>query len=183
MQRHPINIDEQSFRYYYDLYFNDLCKSLNYYTSHLEVIEDTVQDVFVKLWENRENVEIAHIQTYLLTAVRNKMLNLLRDSKQFEVPLELQHIELIATEEEHTSFNEELFSFTQEAINALPEKCKEVFLLSKRANHTYKQIADEKQISVKTVENQMGIAFRKIREYVAKKAALSVMLIVAFCAF
>lgn len=169
-------IDEYTFRYIYDLYFNDLCKSLNYYTSNVEVIEDIVQDLFVSLWENRENVSIFHIKTYLFTSVRNKMLNLLRDSRKFEILLEEHHIDLNQPDEEQSGFNEELYLLTREAIDTLPLKCKELFLLSKKENKTYKQIAEEKQISVKTVENQMGIAYKKIREYVSEKVALSILL-------
>lgn len=169
-------IDEQSFRFLYDLYFDDLCKSLNYYTSNVELIEDVVQDVFVSLWEKRANVGISHIKTYLFTAVRNRMFNFLRDSKKFEVLLEEHHLDLNQSEEEHSSFNEELYLITREAIDALPEKCKEVFILSKNENKTYKQIAENKQISVKTVENHMGIAYKKIREYVSKNIALSALI-------
>lgn len=169
-------IDEYTFRYLYDLYFNDLCKSINYYTSNVEVIEDIVQDLFVSLWENREKVNIFHIKTYLFTSVRNKMLNLLRDSKQFEILLDENHIDFNQPEEDQPGFNEELYQLTRDAIDTLPMKCKELFLLSKKENKTYKQIANEKNITVKTVENQMGIAYRKIREYVSEKVALTILL-------
>ena len=86
-----IRINKQSFRYFYDLYFIDLCNSLNYYTSDVEVIEDIVQDVFVNLWENRDSVSISYIKTYLFTAARNRMFNLIRDSKKYETLIEEQY--------------------------------------------------------------------------------------------
>lgn len=179
MKTRRIIIDEQSFRYYYDLYFNDLCKSLNYYTRNLEVIEDTVQDVFVSLWENRTNVDISYIQTYLFTSVRNRMFNVIRDNRNRIMPLEPYHAEAI-TIDTNESFDEELFQTTEEAINSLPGKCKEIFLLNKQSNLTYKQIAEAKHISVKTVENQIGIALKKIRSYVRQKAILSVLTVLFF---
>lgn len=172
---HQTKIDEKSFRYLYDLYFIDLCKSLNYYTSDVEVIEDIVQDVFVSLWENRSSVSISYVKTYLFTSVRNRMLNLIRDNMKFETLLEEHHAKLNSGDESDQSFNERLYALTKEAIDTLPEKCKEVFLLSKVQNNTYKQIASSKQISVKTVENQMGIAYKKIREYVYKNFVLSAL--------
>ena len=172
----PIKIDKQSFRYLYDLYFNDLCKSLNYYTSDVELIEDIVQDVFVSLWENRDSVSISHIKTYLFTAARNKMFNLFRNSNKFETLLEEHHNNLSISDENENSFNEELYLLTNEAIESLPEKCKEVFKMSKVENNTYRQIANTINISVKTVENQVSIAYKKIREYVSKNSALTALI-------
>lgn len=172
----PIKIDKQSFRYFYDLYFNDLCKSLNYYTSDVEVIEDIVQDVFVSLWENRDSVSISYIKTYLFTAARNRMFNLIRDSKKYETLIEEHYNNLSLHDDNEHSFNEELYLLTNEAIESLPEKCKEVFKMSKLENNTYRQIANTKNISVKTVENQMSIAYKKIREYVSKNSALTALI-------
>lgn len=176
---HRLIIDEKSFRYYYDLYFNDLCKSLNCFTKDLDIIEDTVQNVFVNLWENRSTIDISHIKTYLFTSVRNRMLNYIRDNKNIIVPLDDTVVEYFSTDSDEINFtfDEELYLVTQEAIDTLPEKCKELFILSKHGNYTYKQIAENKNISVKTVENQIGIALKKIRSYVSEKAFLLLMLL------
>ncbi|WP_436414081.1 RNA polymerase sigma-70 factor [Petrimonas sp.] len=179
---HRLIIDEKSFCYYYDLYFNDLCKSLNYFTRDLDIIEDTVQNVFVNLWENRSTIDITHIKTYLFTSVRNRMLNYIRDNKNIIIPIDNSIIESFSTDNNdiNFTFNEELYQVTQEAIATLPEKCKELFILSKHGNYTYKQIAENKNISIKTVENQISIALKKIRSYVSEKAILSFLLSIQF---
>jgi len=64
-----------------------------------------------------------------------------------------------------------LILFTNEAIEALPPSCKEIFNMAKRLNMSYQQIAESKGISVKTVGTQMGIALHKIREYVKEKTS------------
>jgi RNA polymerase sigma-70 factor (ECF subfamily) len=107
------------------------------------------------------------------------MLNYIRDNKNIIVPLDDTVIEYFSTDSDEINFtfDEELYLVTQEAIDTLPEKCKELFILSKHGNYTYKQIAENKNISVKTVENQIGIALKKIRSYVSEKAFLLLMLL------
>ena len=158
-------ITHSSFRQLFDGHFEPLCRFLKYYTTNRATIEEVVQDVFVKLWEDREVLQISSVKTYLYTSARNRMLNYIRDEKRRNTLLE----QWVQSETEKNC-GEECFDIdefserVQNAINSLPEKCREIFELSKKKNLTYKQIAEKLDISVKTVETQMGIALRKIRE-------------------
>jgi DNA-directed RNA polymerase specialized sigma subunit, sigma24 homolog len=79
-------ITPQSFRKLFDLYYESLCASLNYYTRDEAAIEEIVQEVFVNLWEARDQVQIEHIKTYLFSAARYRALNYLRDKqRQMEI--------------------------------------------------------------------------------------------------
>jgi len=159
------HITHSSFRQLFDCHFEPLCKFLAYYTTHRVTIEEVVQDVFVKLWEDRNVLKIESVKTYLYTSARNRMLNYIRDEKRRHTLLEqwMQH-ETEKNRGEECFDIEEFSQRVQTAINNLPDQCRKIFELNKKRGCTYKQIAEQLNISVKTVETQMGIALRKIRE-------------------
>jgi len=128
--------------------------------------EHIAQDIFVYLWENRETIEIhSSIESYLYTAGRYKALNEVRNSKRREAIGKS-----LATEDEQdeTSFDkaieiQELKNIIEEAVNNLPERCQQIFKLSRDEELSYKEIAKLLNLSLSTVENQMSIALRKLR--------------------
>lgn len=159
-------IDNVSFRTIYELHYNALYRFLGFYTRDTVRIEDVIHDVFLLLWENRENVEIKYIKTYLFHAARNQMLNSLQKEYNRLNLLEAWYEEQLMFADEDEGFDVViLYSKVQEAINILPPKCKEIFILSKEQQMSYKQIASFKEISVKSVENQLGIALKKLRAF------------------
>ena len=171
-------INERTFKDVYNDYFETICRFLNYYTRDYQVIEEVVQDVFVCLWEEYEGQEIQYIKTFLYNSARNRMLNYLRDEDNHTVLLEKwARIELEKNESVDCVDRELFYQLLQAAVGSLPEKCREIFILSREEQLSYKEIADVKEISVKTVENQMGIALKKIREYIAAHSDESVMII------
>ncbi|WP_234998092.1 RNA polymerase sigma factor [Parabacteroides sp. Marseille-P3160] len=165
MDTNSINIE--NFKEIYNAYFDPLCKYLNFYTKDQQTIEDIVQEVFLRLWENKEVIKVSHFKGYLFRSARNKILNYHRDEiNRYKILEEWFESQLIENQEEEERFQiEELIQTLLDAIAALPPQCRDIFLLSKSDNLTYKQIAEQKQISVKTVENQVGIALKKIRDY------------------
>lgn len=161
-------INESTFKDAYNDYFEIICRFLNYYTRDYQVIEEVVQDVFVCLWEDYEGKEIQYIKTFLYNSARNRMLNYLRDEENHTVLLEKwARIELEKNESVDCVDCELFYQLLQAAVESLPEKCREIFILSREEQLSYKEIAQVKEISIKTVENQMGIALKKVREYIA----------------
>jgi len=145
--------------------FEPLCRFLAYYTADRIMIEEVVQDVFIKLWEERNTLRIESVKTYLYKSARNRMLNYIRDEKRRNLLLEQWVKHEMEQKQGKECFDIDEFSQrVQNAIDALPDKCRTIFNLSKTEKLTYKQIAEHLNISVKTVESQMGIALRKIRE-------------------
>lgn len=161
-------INEKTFEQAYNDYFEIISRFLNYYTHDRYVIEEVVQDVFVKLWEDSYGKDIEYIKTYLYRSARNRVLNYLRNNENRAMILEKwAQLELENIHSEDTTEQDKFLFVLQAAVDALPSKCKEIFILSRKEELTYKEIANVKSLSVKTVENQMGIALKKIREFVA----------------
>lgn len=166
-------INASSFRSLYDQYFEPVCLFLCYYTRDSAAIEDVVQDVFVSLWENKDYLEIQYVKTYLYNAARNRMINYLRN-KENRVVLLSEWMKRKETEEASSDcYDMEEFSvLLSRAINQLPDRCKDIFILNKEHKLTYQQIADRHHISIKTVEIHMSNAFKRIRNYIASVMVL-----------
>jgi len=160
-----MKINNKNFREIYDAHFEPVCRFLNYYTRDVSVIEEVVQDVFVKLWEERETLEIQYIKTYIYNAARNKILNELRDVKNRNVLLENWAKREIENQQAEDCVDmNEFVQLLQTSVETLPTTCQEIYRMSREQNMSYKDIALERNISIKTVEAQMGIALKRIRE-------------------
>ena len=159
------HITQASLKQLYKQHFEPLCRFLACYTSDSMTIEDVVQDVFVNMWEKRDELQIESETAYLYTSARNRMLNSIRNGRRQNTILE-QWVQFELEKKRSVEcFNiNEFLQQVEKAVDNLPEKCRKIFNLSKKRNFTYKQIAKQLDISVKTVETQMGIALRKIRE-------------------
>ncbi|WP_347838447.1 RNA polymerase sigma-70 factor [uncultured Draconibacterium sp.] len=128
-------------------------------------VEEIVQEVFLKLWKNRSDLnEDFSFDAYLFTISKNAILNTLRSKKYKN--LYLDYIMSIPLRkdfmEEEINFRE-LNNAYKNTINALPPRKKEVFLLSREKFMSYKEISVALGISEKTVENHMSAALAEIR--------------------
>lgn len=123
--------------------------------------------MFAYVWEHRAELEIRlSLKAYLFQMARNRSLNLLRDRKQ-EASLEELAVEPV--DEAGVSMEmEELHRLIEEAICALPDRCREVFLKSRREELSNAEIAVEMDISVKTVEAQITKALKLIRKHLGE---------------
>lgn len=130
-----------------------------------EAAKDIVQEVFFKLWKNRQQVNFENqIKHYLFKATAHTSLNYLRFNKKLVsldngTPLQ----DLVAATGKEEALYEELELRVRQAIEKLPPKCKAIYILSRHEGMKYSEIAEVLQISHKTVENQMGIALHKLR--------------------
>ena len=156
--------DQQAFKGLFDTYFTPLCRFMYVYINKKEVVEELVLDIFTYVWENKESLQVyLSFKAYLFRAARNRALNELR-KKKITVPLDELHSDIADTYLE-TLEKDELFILVQEAVSALPDKCRNVFQLSRNEQLTNKEIAEKLDISVKTVEAQMTKALKKIKEF------------------
>lgn len=162
----PINID--AFHKLYNTYYNSLFRFVNLYTKDQYTSQDIVQEVFLKLWDRRDSIRITHAKAYLFHMGRNAILNKLRNTKErFYLLEKLPEIADCESESDvEYMASDILIEIVHDAINGLPPKCRGIFIMNRHQKMTYKQIAVVKGISRKTVENQIGIALKKIRSYV-----------------
>ncbi len=124
-----------------------------------DVAEDMVQDAFMNAWLYLESgAEIDNFTAFMYRSVRNISLSFLRSKREM---LGEDNIPEVAEEEIDTSFRD---AKIWKAIDRLPEKCRTVFLMSKRDGLTNEEIADEMGVSIKTVKNQMTKALSRLRE-------------------
>lgn len=183
--------DKAAFDELFKRYYTPLCRYALKITQDKESAEEAVQLVFILFWEHRKTLSIQQsVAAYLFKAVRLKVYETFRSS-QIKAKYEqdfAEKQELIEEENNPALDNYELSCLIWNAVDQLPEKCAEIFRLSRDEGLTYNEIAEHLNISSKTVENQMGIAFKKLREmlYPALKAKgwdngkINVLLIVFF---
>lgn len=174
---------QQEFSHHYE----PLCQYAFSIVKEIHAAEDIVQDIFVHVWEKRQNlIGNDGMRYYLFTAVRNNCLTWLQRNKKSMVTAltgqeSLQPApDLYPTEKAETDFQ----SLMASALDKLPPKCREVFVLSRMSKLTYQEIAETQGISVKTVENQMGKALKILRNFIRERQVyLTVLLLSVFIHF
>jgi RNA polymerase sigma-70 factor (ECF subfamily) len=128
--------------------------------------EEIISDVFIKIWEKRQDLDlIVNLKVYCFVIAKNLSLNYLEKQKRITT----LNIEDFADTLTDTFIDPEQLMITSEmmeriklAVDALPARCKMIFTLVKENNFKYKEAAEIMSISVKTVENQLAIALKKI---------------------
>lgn len=159
--------DKEAFRFFFEKYYPDLVNLVNLYLHDSMISEEIVQDIFIYLWEKKKQIKIeSSLKSYLLRASKNKSLNYIRNEKiKLEIHGRLADLHKGAIEMPDSVMDtNQLRDVINAAICGLPERCREIYLMGKEKNMSYKEIADELGISVKTVEVQMGKALKKLRE-------------------
>lgn len=154
----------------YKLYYPKMFGFAKNYVLANEDAENIVQDVFLTLWERKEELELSCIlTTYLFTLVKNRCLNFLRHQlieEEYSVEMKEEFgFKLYALESIDYSYQseEELQEIIERALEALPPRCREIFVKSRIEGMKYKEISEELGISINTVENQMVTALKKLR--------------------
>jgi RNA polymerase sigma-70 factor, ECF subfamily len=171
--------NEKQFEMLFKSQYVGLVKFAQRYVDEVETAEELVQDVFVNIWSNLEDIHIqSTIQSYLFGSVRNAALNYLKHQKVVSKYADNQR--MYVDNSEHVDFLEldELKNRLAEAMNKIPEKCREIFELNRFEGKRYKEIAAELGISLKTVENQMGKALKILREELGEYLPLIFLFII-----
>jgi len=159
--------DKEAFRFFFEKYYPDLCNLVNLYLHDPAMSEEIVQDIFIYLWEKKEKIKIeSSVQSYLLSASKNRSLNYIRDERaKLDIHRRLAEFNRNTVEmPDRVMDTNQLREVIDTAINSLPDRCREVYILGKEKSLSYKEISEELGISVKTVEVQMGIALKKLRD-------------------
>ncbi len=159
----------EAFEKLFKMYYGYLC---NFATKTIEddvAAEEIVQDFFVKFWERRGDISVeSSLKNYLFRSVKNLCLNYIKHNN-----IKLQHAQKMIAESEASDFNDhyievDLAADIAKSIEELPEKRREIFRLSREEGLKYREIAEKLNISVKTVEAQMGLAIKYLRDKLKK---------------
>lgn len=159
-------LDRQLFEQLFKVNFVPLCSFARGFVYDTDSAKEIVQDVFINLWQKRETIEQEKsVRAYLFQSVRNRCLNHIRDNQKFR-----SHYLDVELEQNNQAWDydhlvgEEIHKKIEAAIQKLPEKCREVFELSRFEEMKYNEIALKLGISVKTVEVHMSKALKSLRE-------------------
>ena len=157
--------DERAFEEIFHRYYQNLCGYASKILQDEMAAEEIVQDLFVKIWEKRENLDVkTSPKNYLVRSVKNHCLNYIKHTK-----IKRQHVKHIMSQEseeiqEENYIEIDLIQKIEESIKSLPQKRQEIFRLSREEGLKYREIAEKLNVSIKTVETQMGLAIKTLRE-------------------
>ncbi|MGD9929568.1 MAG: RNA polymerase sigma-70 factor [Mangrovibacterium sp.] len=156
-------------------------------TKEVQVAEDILQDVFLKVWEKRQDIASVNIEGYLFRLVRNRCLDYIKFVKvisEKEIELnsfqkfeELYRIDFVR-DEPYLLIQEEIKNEIEKTIESLPPRCKEVFLLSKIEGLRNREIAEKLQISIKNVERHLARATKTFKDKFQNDIPLAIIILV-----
>ena len=162
--------DRDALRVLFDQYYPYLISVVLKLSGDLELSKDIAQEVFLEIWKRREKLEIEiALKPYLRRAGINRMLNKLKSNRlDFREHEDLPEEADQASDPQHLLEASDLQQAIQQAIDLLPPKCRLIFTLKRIEGMSHDEIAEELQISKKTIENQMTKALKMIRASLIK---------------
>ena len=171
-------LDKTTFEQLFRTHFAALCSYAMNYLKDSDNAKEIVHEVFINLWEKRESIDPDKpVKSYLYTSVYNRCMNHIRDNKKFaKLDISLARVDEQEMVEDH-NHHDELDKKIQDTIAGLPEKCREVFMLSRFEELKYNEIAEKLGISVKTVEAQMSKALKVLRESLTEFITILLLII------
>ncbi len=165
-----IGINKKTFEEIYKKHYISMCLFSASIVKNKESAEIVVNDVFYKIWKNKEKLNInTSIKSYLFRAVRNTSINFLKSNKNFEnIEDSIWLNDNILNNDKDPLISKEIEKEILEVIEKLPEKRKIVFKLNRIEGYKNKEIAKKMNISEKTVKNQLTEALKFLRENLKK---------------
>lgn len=167
------NGDIKAFEMLFHQYYGYLCSYAVKIVNDKDEAEEIVQDFFVRLWEKRNQISIeSSVKNYFFRSIKNLCINSIQHDK-----IKAKHAQKVISESETNTSAEDYFvefdlaEKIEESIQALPNKRREIFRLSREEGLKYREIAEKLNVSIKTVETQMSLAIKTLREKLKKYTA------------
>lgn len=174
-------LDKAAFEELFRSYFTPLCSFAQKFVNDTDEAKDIVHNVFINLWNKRKEVDLeTSLKSYLFQGVHNRSLNFIRDNKkmvQFDAPQSEGELSQYLESRDHLE-SSEAESRINRALDDLPEKCKEIFLMNRFDGLKYREIAEKLNISIKTVETQMSRALKSLREKLSDMITVLIFLLI-----
>lgn len=170
--------DKSTFDTLFKSYYSGLCSYANNYLKSGDLAEELVQEVFIKIWEKHSTILIhTSLQAYLYQSVYNACMNCLKgrqsagfkhvDLDDLSIRNELLSMEMAETEFSRF-FSEAVENDLESAISELPDQCREIFMMCRSDNLSYKEISNLLKVSKSTVKTQMSRAMNRIMKRMEK---------------
>ncbi|WP_372934634.1 RNA polymerase sigma-70 factor [Mariniphaga sediminis] len=174
--------EEQTFELIFRRYYVRLCSFANKFIHDTAESEEIVQEAFLSIWKKRDRLNLDDdIRPYLFKSVQNLCYNFLEHQKVEEKYYQVIEIAYRNQKEDFHTFESVLYSELQvkvdEAIDSLPQKCREIFCLSRFEGLKYAEIAEKLHISVKTVETQMSRALVTLRRELSDYLVIIILIL------
>ncbi|MEM8586393.1 MAG: RNA polymerase sigma-70 factor [Bacteroidota bacterium] len=171
--------DREAFKQLFANNYQDVCRVIHRYIVDPGISEDLAQEVFIRLWNKRHDISIeTNLPAYLRRMGVNEALAYLRKKTRFkadELPLHLPG-KTAASADEQSDLHE-LQDRIAQALEKLPPRCRLVFELSRYEDLSNREIAEQLQLSIKTIENQMTKALKMLRSELADYLGLALFLL------
>ncbi len=175
--------EETAYKYLYDKYFIELYVYSKRYVQDMDAAKEVVQDVMINLWTKREQLNFQdNLKAYLYKSVSNRSINYLKKNKS-TINIDEDLEDKLVEEDQHFIEGLEenqLEDIIDQEINKLPEKCKLAFQLSRFEHLKYKEIAEQMDVSVKTVEAHVSNALNKLSKAMKDYLHIFIVLMIKF---
>ena len=158
--------DKGAYENVFRIYYRSMTSYAFRFLGNVPDSESIVQDVFLRLWQKRKEIIItSSLQQYLFRSVKNHCINFL-EHERIKTRYQASVIQKEADRNDYSEFFPEidLIKRIESAIGSLPPKRQEIFRLAREEGLKYREIADRLELSVKTVETQMTLALKQLRE-------------------
>ncbi len=186
---HTSSTYKAQFEEVYLSYYSRMKRFAQHYVIREEDAENIVQDIFFELWEKQlEFASLVNLSGFFYLTVKNRCIDFLRRKTIEQHATEAMQSEYLRTlklnfeslEALNNPFLREsdIDSILRTAIDSLPEKCREIFVMNKMEGKKQRQIAEELDISINTVESQMAIAYKKLKEALKEYSLLFLFLFI-----
>lgn len=173
--------NEVALRQIFDRHYTLLLSDIYRLIPDESTCQDLAQELFVELWNKREQLDIhTSLRAYLRRAAVNKALNYIKATHRFQLDdaEDLGHLpDNSESDNQKREHQDTLEDALHSAIDALPEKCRLVFNLSRFEQLSHREIADKLGISVKTIENQITKAMKMLRDAMKNHSEMSSVVI------
>ncbi|MEI6141009.1 MAG: RNA polymerase sigma-70 factor [Mariniphaga sp.] len=174
-----INGDQTAFELLFHAYYSGLVVYASQFTFDKDEAEEIVQDFFVRCWQKHHSIQPHEsLRNYFFSSIKNRSLNYLKHKKIQEYYIQ----QLSVISESHLVYNQDLYSATElqekikNSISLLPERCREIFTMSRIQGLKNEEIALELNLSKRTVETQISHALKVLRVELKEYSGLLIIL-------